>query len=128
MLKITNETCDLACELLNKAKETGDESFIKALMEATDHPEITEGVGALTQFLMCNIAAFTQMAMVMAPQFAVEKNLPLPVAIIHLQTQLQVRLLLYVANRAHEGQQFENFMSLDEKPEEKEGNNEDQKT
>ncbi len=113
MLKVTKETCDLACELLNKSKHEGDNTFITALMAATDHPDMTKSVGALTHFLMCNMSAFTGVAMAMAPSFAKDKNMPLPMAILHLQTQLTVRLLMYIANRAHEGQQFEDFMSLD---------------
>lgn len=125
MLKITKETCDAACELLNKAKSEGDDTWIQPLMKKTD--EMQEGVGALTHFIMCNMPAFTEMAMVMAPSFAEEKRMPMPMAIVHLQTQLIARLMLYVANRAHENQQFENIMDFTAEAEES-PNDPDQKS
>lgn len=113
MLKITKEQCDIACELLNKAKEEGDKTWIQPLISATDDPVLREGVGALTYFIMCNMPSFSQMAMLMAPQYAKDKKMPLPTAVVHLQTQLITRLVLYVANRAHEAQQFDHMLSFD---------------
>lgn len=112
VLKITKQDCDLACELLNKAKREGDNTWLQPLLAKTD--ELRESVGALSHFVMCNVQTFTQVAMAMAPSHAKERSIPLPIAIAELQTQLVVRLIMYVVNRVVEAKQFESIMMFDD--------------
>lgn len=115
-LRITKKDCDTACALLNKEKyRKGKEGmWIEPLVEFTNEEPTRASVAALSHFVNCNMEAFQALATVKLPGYIQQHpHLPPQVAKQMLETQLVVRLTMYVCNRVYDQQAMSELFSLD---------------
>jgi len=112
-VKITKKQCKSVINALNAQGKRMRDSWIGALNQITNEPDLKESVASLHHMLLCNVETFVRVATQKLPKYLEDHpELNNGVALYSLLLQLCIRMVVYTYKHTLEVNELEKIFDM----------------